>query len=347
MAALSLTDPVFHSKAERNVVERFFLKLINDERDLPFIWLSLSITFVLIPLAATLYIPGFFRWWMAPIYWAVLFGFFFDRFILMLHNTSHRRLFKREYRFFNHWVPWICGPFCGESPETYYAHHITMHHSEGNMPGDLSSTMKYQRDSIPDFLKYFLRFFFLIIVDLTKYQLKRKRYPIIRKMLFGEFAFWALCAGLSFVSWQATFVVFVAPFLLCRFLMMAGNWGQHAFVDPDEPSNDYKSSITCINVRYNRRAFNDGYHISHHLVANRHWTDHPQELIDNRKVYADNDAIIFEGIDFFMVWAFLMLKRYDVLAKHFVDMRDEPRSKDEIIALLKKRVRRFENLQAA
>ena len=78
--------------------------------------------------------------------------------------------------------------------------------------------------------------------------------------------------------------------------------GGAAFVDPDDPSNDYKSAITCINARYNHRGFNDGYHISHHLVANRHWTDHPAELQENLQAYVDNDAIIFEGIDFFMVW---------------------------------------------
>ena len=135
--------------------------------------------------------------------------------------------------------------------------------------------------------------------------------------------------------------MFVIPFVAIRFLMMAGNWGQHAFVDHDEPDNDYKSSITCINARYNRRAFNDGYHISHHLSATRHWTEHPQELEDEVDKYAENDAIIFEGIDFFIVWLFLMLKRYDWLADRFVDLREEKREKDEIIALIKSRMRRF------
>ncbi|MEZ4340587.1 MAG: hypothetical protein R3B82_28535, partial [Sandaracinaceae bacterium] len=117
--------------------------------------------------------------------------------------------------------------------------------------------------------------------------------------------------------------------------------GQHAFVDPDEPDNDYKSSITCINGRYNRRCFNDGYHISHHLVANRHWTDHPGELEDHLEAYRENDAIIFEGIDFFLVWVLLMLRRYDTLADHFVELREEPRSKEEIIALFKRRLTKF------
>jgi hypothetical protein len=34
----------------------------------------------------------------------------------------------------------------------------------------------------------------------------------------------------------------------------------------------------------------------------------------------------------------LMTKRYDKLAEHFVELRDEPRSKQEIIALFKRRL---------
>lgn len=341
IATISLSDPTFAPKEKRNALERVALHFINDERDLPFVWLSLAMTVVLIPFAVVLYWPGVFRWWMAPIYWAVLFGFFFDRYILMLHNTSHRRLFKRRYKFLNHYIPWVLGPFCGESPETYYAHHITMHHAEGNMPNDLSSTMRFQRDSFLHFLRYFSRFFFFILPELTAYQWRKKRWAILRKMLVGELGFYAMCIGLSFINWQATLVVFVIPFLLCRFLMMCGNWAQHAFVDAKDPANPYKSSITCINAGYNRRCFNDGYHIGHHVMANRHWTEMPEDFQRDRANYVKHDAVVFEGIDFFIIWGLLMLKRYDTLAKHFVELRDEPRTHEEIVALLKERTRRI------
>ncbi len=347
IAAIDNQDPVWQPKEKRNVFERFFLKLINDERDLPFIWLSLQMTLVLPLLAGLYFVPGLMPWWSAPLYWGVLFLVFMDRFMLMLHNTSHRRLFKRQYRVFNKWIPWVIGPFCGQSPETYYVHHITMHHAEGNLPRDLSSTMPYQRDSFIDWLKYFFRFFFGIIPEMAAYQARKKRWPVLRKMLIGELGFYALCVGLSFVNLQATLIVFIIPFVTIRILMMIGNWGQHAFVDPDEPDNDYKSSITCINCRYNRRAFNDGYHISHHLVANRHWLEHVPEFEENRDKYIENDAIIFEGIDFFLVSVFLFLGRYDWLADRFVELRDEPRSKDEIIALMKRRLKKFSPEQLA
>ncbi|MGE0788478.1 MAG: fatty acid desaturase [Sandaracinaceae bacterium] len=348
LSAIENRDPrPLTTPAKHGALSRFFLSLINDERDLPFVWLSIEMSVVIPVCAALFYVPGLLPLWVAPAYWALIFLVYLDRFTLMLHNTSHRRLFKRKFRVLNKWIPWLIGPFMGQSPETYYVHHITMHHSEGNLPNDLSTTMPYQRDSFFDWLKYFGRFFFGILIEMTMYQAKKKRWPLVRTQLVGELGFYALCIGLCFVNLYATLIVFVVPFVVIRILMMIGNWGQHAFVDPDEPNNDYKSSITCINSRYNRRAFNDGYHISHHLVANRHWLEHVPEFEENLDKYIENDAIIFEGLDFFLVSILLFFKRYDTLANHFVELRETPREKDEIIALMKRRLQKFSPEQLA
>jgi len=77
-----------------------------------------------------------------------------------------------------------------------------------------------------------------------------------------------------------------------RFGMMAGNFAQHAFVDAAQPENPYRNSLTCINSTYNRRCFNDGYHIGHHVKATRHWTEMPADFIANRERYAQEDAIV-------------------------------------------------------
>jgi hypothetical protein len=346
--APKLTDPTFTPIARRGALERLFLHFIRDERDLPFVWLTLGMTFVLIPAmlaqgwlelggyALMPWLPS--PWLLSVAYWAVLYGFFADRYILMLHCTSHKPLWKREYKLLNFYIPWVIGPFAGESPETYFIHHITMHHQEGNLPRDLSSTMKYRRDSLLDFLAYFFDFFFLSLFRLGSYQLRKGRTRLFLWMIAGEFSFYAVLAVGLYYAPITTATVFLIPFLLTRFLMMAGNWGQHAFVCPVDPGSSYKSSITCINARYNRRCFNDGYHISHHLSATRHWTEHPQELLDNAAAYRDHDAILFEGIDFFIVWFFLMTKNYPALARHFVDLRPTRRSDAEIIALMKSRV---------
>src|SRR5207244_4365039 len=126
-------------------------------------------------------------------------------------------------------------------------------------------------------LKYWGRFVSVGLYDLTRYFSARKRERLVRKVLVGEGAYWSAMAVLAYFRPGPTTVVFLVPLLLIRTLMMMGNWGQHAFVAQGEPENPYLASITCINSRYNRRCFNDGYHIGHHLKANAHWTEYPVE----------------------------------------------------------------------
>ena len=51
-----------------------------------------------------------------------------------------------------------------------------------------------------------------------------------------------------------------------------------------------------------------------------HWTEMPIEFQENIEKYKANNAVVFEGTDFFVVWFMLMIKNYDYLANHFVDI---------------------------
>jgi fatty acid desaturase len=317
-------------------LDRWLARQLNEERDLPFAHLILQcLGWQLV--AVGLFFAGDKVWMFAPLYWAG-WGFgFVDRFILMLHCTSHRILFKERWK--NNIIPWIVGPFFGETPESYYAHHMGMHHPENNLHTDLSTTVRYQRDSLAAWFHYFFSFIFAGLPLLAMYHSKKGNARLLKRLLTGELGFWAAMAGLSFVNWQATLVVFVIPVFTIRALMMAGNWGQHAFVAQEDPQNPYHNSITCIHTRYNRRCFNDGYHILHHLKPRTHYTEYPIEFEANKAEYGRQDAIVFEGIDFFQVWLYLMLGRFDWLARAFVRLPGAPARTDaEVIAFLRTRL---------
>jgi len=340
--SLQITDPVYVPKERLNPLESFLSRYIRDIRDLPFLKLSLRAFLILVPWSLFLFLWPRFYWSLAILYCAVLFFSILGPYVLMLHNFSHRPLFKKNYHFLEHILVWVLGPLCGQTPETYYVHHLGMHHVEENLPKDLSSTMKYRRDSFSDFTKYFLRFYFFSIVEMSRYLKRRDRPALLKRMLWGELSWYLAVLLLFFFNWQATLVVFVVPLVLTRFMMMNGNWAQHAFVSQESPDDPFQSSITCINSRYNRTCFNDGYHIGHHLSASRHWTDMPDDFLKNRNEYVSHRAIVFENLDYFQIWIYLMLKRYDRLAKHFVNLDGEnPLSTEEIINLLKSRVQPF------
>ncbi len=335
-----INDPVFSDNIEYSAIDRFWLRFIRDERDLPFIYLTIKITVILVPLAVMMFLPfvqGWLWWAAAALY------FYFNNFVfkgpfgLMLHCTSHRPWFKKEYKVMNLYLPWFLGLFFGQTPETYASHHIGMHHRENNLEEDLSSTMHYQRDSLWDFIKYFSNFFFLSVIPLVGYFRKRNQKKLVKKVIRGELFFVLLCVGLCFVNWPATVMVFILPFVISRLIMMMGNWAQHCFVDPDDPGNLYKNSITCINTPYNKKCWNDGYHISHHIRPAMHWTLHPDHLLQNKSEYAENQAFVFEGMEFLGVWINLMRRKYHVLAEHLVNIEGAFQSKEEAINLMKRR----------
>jgi hypothetical protein len=317
-------------------------KMLNDARDTSVVWLMLQCALVAgvgVSLFFWPYALGLDVWYVAPLYWALVMGAVMDRFTLMLHFTSHRQLFNKNYRVLNHVIPWLLGPFFGQTPNTYFAHHMGMHHREENLPEDLSSTMRFTRSRISHWLRYYFRFLFIGLPELGWYFAKRKNWKLFGRVLTGEGTYWSIVGlGLYFRP-EAALTVFVVPLVLIRTLMMMGNWTQHSFISQERPEDPFQSSITCINTRYNRRCFNDGYHILHHIKPRAHWTEHPVEFEKNIGEYGKNDAIVFDGIDYFPIWLNMMLGRWGYLADHFVHLPGAPeRSKDDVIAFLKSRV---------
>jgi fatty acid desaturase len=234
--------------------------------------------------------------------------------------------------------PYVMSFFFG-IPTGYAEHHLGMHHVEDNVGEDLSATVRYRRDSFLHFLVYFGRFFFLIIIELPLYLWRKRRRAMAKRAVVGEAAHLSVVALALWLDLRLGLVAFAFPTFAVRFLMMVGNWGQHAFVNPERDNDGISNSITCINSGYNHRAFNDGYHIGHHLKANRHWTEMPQDFADNREKYARAGAVVFEGLDFFLVSVLLWTGQWKVLARRYVRLDGAPRSDADVIAMLKARVR--------
>jgi fatty acid desaturase len=335
----AITDPQTAGQLSFAPIRRIGEIVLRDTRDIPFVGLILTTSCIVLPSAVLQFLAPE-SLLLAAAHLALV-AYFLGPMVLMLHNLSHRPALRPRFAFLRHYLNWILLPLFGLTPNTYYAHHIGMHHPENNLQKDLSCTMRYQRDSLIDFGRYFLRFLIRTPVELPLYLLKRRSRKLFWRASVGEAAYYVVVLGGLHLNWRATLVVGVLPFLIARLGMMAGNWAQHAFVDPRHPGNTYRSSITCINTSYNRRCFNDGYHIGHHLSPNRHWTEMPADFLANWQQYRDEKALVFDRLDYFMIWACLMGKRYKTLARHVVDLEDFARTQEEIVSLLKERTRRF------
>jgi fatty acid desaturase len=315
--------------------------MFNDRRDTHFLRLILLASIWAFTGAIVIYAWPSPPLWLAALYLVGLLGWLMPPFVLMLHFTSHRPMFTKRWRVLNSYVPLLLAPFFGQSPGTYAAHHVGMHHPEQNSWADASSTMGYQRDSALDFARYLGRFLAVGIFDLCHYLARSRRGRLLRRAMLGEALYLGGIVALLFWKPFPTLVVFVIPLLAVRFAMMAGNWGQHAFIDPAQPLSPMHNSATCTAHGYNERCYNDGFHATHHLRPTLHWSELPLEFERQRHRYAEAGAVVFQGIDFVGLWALLLTRRYRRLASHFVQLGPVPMTEDEVIGLLKTRVARF------
>lgn len=170
-------------------------------------------------------------------------------FTLMLHNHIHNNgLLKKQYAWFDYTWPYILEPLMGHTWDSYYYHHVKHHHVEGNGPDDLSSTIRYQRDEVTEFLKYVGRFIAFIWIELPLYFVRKRKPALALKSAVSEFTAMLFIYVLARASFYPTLFVLIIPFFLMRIGLMVGNYGQHALVDDVDPASDFRSSITLIDV---------------------------------------------------------------------------------------------------
>lgn len=336
-----ITDPQYVPKENYTAYERFWLRYVPDPRDLPFIHLLTQIHLIVIPWAILFFTPLFQGaiWWLLYIPYAYISqSYFKGRFGLLYHCICHRQIFKKGYEWLHRYVNWFVGPLFGNTPETYFVHHIGMHHVENNQEEDASSTLKYRRDSPIDFMKYLFRFLLVGLYDTFQYFFRRKRKKLYMRLTVGEFVFYLVCIALCFVNFKATLMILIVPVIYARFIMMMGNWTQHSFIDKNDPEGHFSSVFNCINNVYNKNCWNDGYHSIHHLKPALHYTDMPGEFLKHKEQYKQHKTFIFDGIHYLHIFFWLMTKNYGKLADNLVNIDNTFKSREEAIELLKERV---------
>lgn len=335
-----ITDPCPQGDTPRTPLERACVGWLRDPRDLIFVRVALRAAASLIPFAVALFVvPPALALLLAPLYWWLLFAVFGGPVMLMVHALEHRPAFIGRGRFLQ---PLICNGMpllYGVSPFGYRPHHLVMHHAEENRPGDLSSTLRYRRDSRVAFLRYWLRFLLTGSPELARYLHGRGRKRDLRRFVFGEIAQLALIVLAFRVAPVAAGVVLALPYVMTRFFLMAGNWAQHAFVDIEALDQGVRNSTILVNASHNHRCFNDGYHALHHRQPGLHWAEMSRTFQADWRHYAERGVIVFSGIpNNQVIWWRLMRKDYGFLAEHMLDLGVLPSGRDERIALLRSRV---------
>ncbi len=197
---------------------------------------------------SALYLYYRFSWIHGGLHWLMQLSYC-GSFTLMLHNHIHNNgLLDKRYAWFDHTWPYMLEPLMGHTWDSYFYHHVKHHHVENNGPEDLSSTIRYQRDELADFVVYVGRFVALIWIELPIYFLRKGRPGLALRTFISELLSYALIYVLAQHNFYPTLFAFIIPLLQMRIGLMVGNFGQHALVDDLDPKSDYRSSVTLIDV---------------------------------------------------------------------------------------------------
>lgn len=320
----------------RQILNYLAANLLRREIDRPLFYFMLKAS-ILIVSAISLFAFPKYSIYLLPVHLGIYF-YFLGPFITMFHDANHNPLFKNLI--FNRYFLDLFGLVYGSTPRTYFSHHVIMHHPENNEYGDISTTLPYQRDSIKDFLKYLIKFYFCLF-SLSNY-LKRSgnksKIKFAHDMITAEVVYITVNLFLLFINPIATIGVSIIPVLITRTILIIGNWGEHALIDPNDYRNLYKSSTNIIGY-YNKSCFNVGYHIGHHIKPTLHFSLLEKDFNDNIQTYSKADAMVFKDIHYPHIWFHLMTKNHRKLARKFVSLPGRKvRSEKEVIALIKSRL---------
>eukprot|EP00933_Yihiella_yeosuensis_P066572 TRINITY_DN7090_c0_g2_i1.p1 TRINITY_DN7090_c0_g2~~TRINITY_DN7090_c0_g2_i1.p1 ORF type:complete len:439 (-),score=44.34 TRINITY_DN7090_c0_g2_i1:125-1441(-) len=323
MAGLRVSVPEFVRSLSRPLGKI----MLRDERNHPYLpWMLVTGVFT----------PALFCW---ALYRHVNYGFEFSTLLIyhvlrlgprfrhfshahvLAHKEGHCHtgLFKPAFKPLDFICEWWIGPFYGIVPNSYSVAHNKIHHRWHNDVDDVHTNLDLDRTKLESFLIYVPRFtFYWTGLSPLALLSKRREWFLAAKLLAGQVGYYGT-TWLMF-RWQPLFTtiywIFVHTEAIVFLCAISYLW--HAFVEPDDPNNQYVNSVTILEGHDN--VFEEDYHVVHHHSPATHWTDYPAHYQKNIEHYAKVHATIFRDTEEGMLLKWLFENDWDKMAEHFVDL---------------------------
>jgi len=241
---------------------------------------------------------------------------------VLIHREGHagrKGFFKGSFQILGCINQYFIAFFYGQVPGTYYAGHNKIHHRWHNDIDDAHSNADLDRTKLWSITIFLPRFFIYWsgISSLLLF-LKRREMQLASEMMLGMVLYYVPLVLLLLYDWEFALGYYVYPFMeSMTFLgLIAYLW--HAWIDPNDPQNQYINSVTILDGEDN--IWNEDYHVVHHHQPHIHWSEVPAYFEKTKHLYAENRATIFKNTEEGKLLYMLFAGKWDDMARHFVDL---------------------------
>ncbi|EAS07351.1 fatty acid desaturase family protein (macronuclear) [Tetrahymena thermophila SB210] len=232
---------------------------------------------------------------------------------------------------------WFIGPFYGLLPYSMKIGHSMNHHKYSNSEKDVICNSDMERDSIINYIRYVTRFlFYSTNISLIPVFFNDKNYKQVFQLMIGivyQMLFFLLVAQKVNFFFALSFIGYA--FLENVFFISLYNWTWHAFIDPEEPTNEYVNSITIIDGTYN--VIDRDLHVVHHAYPGVHWSKYRKIFENDKEIYTKRKGTLFKQTQAKELFFLIIFKKYDKMVEKFIF--PDNMSHEEKVTFLQKRLR--------
>lgn len=130
---------------------------------------------------------------------------------------------------------------------------------------------------------------------------------MVVKIIYGTLYWFGVVAlATQLLGWKFALGYFVYPVIEANFIFSGFAWGWHAFIDSEDPENEFINSVTIVDGEFND--LNEGFHVVHHQYPGVHWSFN-KELFEKHKdeYYKGNQATMFHKIESYQLFLLIVL----------------------------------------
>ena len=309
---------------------------------------------------------GALTWWLVAAHYFVWVGFG-GRGMGGVYTLAHREGHVAKGGMYRPWIRKTIGNifenyaglWYGLVPHTFSTSHVLLHHRLDGGKSDPIYLWDLDRTKFSDMLLYQWRMFLDMagISSIAEFRRQQGVHPAFQqahaKLRRGMLVYHVLVPSAIVTLLLATgssvpsaiafwFFIYLQPLLGMSAFLAVVNWGQHGFLEYDDDGRivDHVTNLTIVNGEDN--SFWEDHHLAHHVLPAAAHDEYPALETSEMPEWARWHGALFKDTSIVEIAVLMQLDQFDRLIDQYYVDRAGTLSRDELVALFRRRARRRE-----